>query len=137
MRRRVGRFHSVLGVAGMSPTLGGYLWRVRGTCTAAAAALALAGCSSGGDDKTVSASVVADAAAKTSAAGTARVSTTFTGVRHGRRRDFGSRNGFADGAHRRAFVDFDYTGTSRAPRSRKAENLRGQVLYKGDSFFIY
>ena len=110
---------------------------MRGAWTAAVVALALTGCGGGGDDKSVSASVVVHAAAKTSAAGTARVSTTFTGFRHGKRIEIGARNGFADSARRRGFVDFDYTGAVSNPDSRKAEALRGQVLYDGDSFYVH
>jgi hypothetical protein len=103
-------------------------------CVASLAALA-GGC--GGEDKPSrpDAAVIADAAKRTSAAGTARVSTTVTGVYKGQRLGLGTRTGIVDGKRGRAVVDFDFAFLAPNHSEMARESLKGTLVYYGDVVF--
>jgi hypothetical protein len=92
----------------------------------------MAGCAVTDVHKAVSARVVSDAAAKTSAAGTARLSMTFV-FRRGRRQAIGRRTGIVDSARRRGAIDFDFASEAGI---RDSNDLSGEIIYYGDSFYL-
>jgi hypothetical protein len=102
----------------------------------ASLALGTAGCG-GGDDKpaTVDARVIADAATKTSAAGTARVSTTVTGSYRGHELGLGTRTGIVDGKRNRAVLDFDFSFLGNTGAGPAPEEVTGTFVYYGDVVF--
>lgn len=102
---------------------------------ALAALIALAGC---GDSNhpTVSARVVSAAAAKTTQAGTARVSEQITGSVNGKSLGDGSLRGAVDGSHHRADVTFDLTFLAKASGGTNPGSLEGRVVYDGDNAFV-
>src|SRR4051812_42880697 len=128
----------------MRPRLGGYARPVRGSRGArlgallcACVALGTVGCGGGGGGhgKTVSASVVARAAAKTTAKSRVRVSMVIGASANGQSIGDGSRSGVLDGLHRRGRVKFDFAFLAVPGSSLNPDDLRGEVIYDGDNVF--
>lgn len=92
----------------------------------------------GGDTKPsrVDARVIADAANKTSAAGTAHVSTSVTGLYRGHRLGLGTRTGVVDGKRRRGVLDFDFSFLAPTHHGGPPpESAKGTIVYYGDVVF--
>ena len=101
-----------------------------------AAAVVIAGASGCGGNPTTSASVIADAATKTSAASTARIHESVSGSLSGRALGEGSLDGVVDGRHARGYVRFDFKFLAQADPSVNAEALEGKVVFSGKRAFL-
>jgi hypothetical protein len=100
-------------------------------------ALAPAGCGGGeSHGKTVPASVVARAAAKTTAASRVRVSTIIAASANGESIGDGSRTGVLDGLHNRGRVKFDFAFLAAPGSPLNPDDLRGEVVYDGDAVYV-
>jgi hypothetical protein len=106
---------------------------VRGLCgpswAALAAALALAGC---GDNPTTSARVIADASAKTTAAGPLHATQTVSGWVDGRSLGEGSMGGTFDAARRRATMTYDLSLLAKTSKDVPADFLKGAAVFDGE-----
>ena len=115
----------------------GYLAVVRGLCgpssAALAAAVALAGCA---DHPTTSARVIADAAAKTTAAGPLHVRQTITGSADGRSLGEGTITGIFDASRRRAKMTYDLSLLAKASKDVPADFLKGAAVFDGELAYV-
>ena len=100
----------------------------------ALAALLLAGC---GDSShpTTSSRVVSTAAAKTTAAGTARISETIGGSVNGSSLDEGSLSGVVDSRHGKASIAFDLTPLAKAGGGDPSFQ-KGRLVFAGSDAFV-
>jgi hypothetical protein len=99
---------------------------------ALAAVLALAGCGGGSDAPKTSAKVIADAAAKTTDASTARFSQTISAEFKGRDLGDGSLAGAVDGNQRRATMSFDMSFFQRLDKEAPPGTYTGKGIFYGD-----
>jgi hypothetical protein len=103
----------------------------------AAVAFGPSGCGGGeSHGKTVSARVVTQAAAKTTAASRVRVSTIIAASANGESLGDGSRSGVVDGLHNRGRVKFDFAFLAVPGSALDPNDLRGEVVYYGDDVFV-
>jgi hypothetical protein len=108
---------------------------MRACCTALAAAVLLAGCG-GSSNPTTSASVIADAARKTSDLSTARITETVGGSVNGRSLGEGSGHGVVDGRHRHGAMTFDLSFLAKASPGLSPDSLKGKAVFFGDISFV-
>jgi hypothetical protein len=103
----------------------------------AAVAFGPSGCGGGeSHGKPVSARVVAQAAAKTTAASRVRVSTIVAASANGESVGDGSRSGVVDGLHNRGRIKFDLAFLAVPGSPLDPNDLRGEVVYYGDDVFV-
>lgn len=80
--------------------------------------------------------MVAAAAAKTSAASTARISETVTGSLNGSARGGGSLLGVVDGRRQRGAITFDFSFLAKAAGSVDPDALKGRMVFYGPIAFL-
>jgi hypothetical protein len=116
---------------------------IQGMCTAmrgsrafaaAVVTVALAGCG-GSQHPTVSSRVVAAAAAKTTAAGPARIVERITGTLKGDSLGEGSAAGIVESRRRDAALTFDLSPLAKADGS-DPDSLKGELVYLGENAFL-
>jgi hypothetical protein len=95
--------------------------------------MALAGC---GGNPTTSARVIADASAKTTAAGPLHVTQTVTGSVDGRSLGEGTMEGTFDAPRRRATMTYDFALLAKTSKDVPADFLKGVAVFDGELAYV-